>query len=58
MQLSPWKKQKALMYSIYKHRIEHAPELNGTCNMNYCCMNEHVIMYFLDKFKAREAAEL
>ena len=46
------------MYTIYKHRVEHAPELNGLCNLNYCSMNEHILIYFVDQLKNREEAEV
>jgi hypothetical protein len=46
------------MYTIYKHRIEHAPEINGIANLNYCCMNEYVLIYFIDLLKNREEAEV
>ena len=46
------------MYTIYKHRVEHAPELNGLSNLNYCCMNEHILIYFVDQLKNREEAEV
>ena len=55
--IRPWKKFKELLYVIYKHRIEHSPEINGSSNLNYCCMNEHVLIYFVGLLKERKPAE-
>ena len=56
--MMPWKKVKELIFNVYKHRVEHAPEINGISNMNYCCMNEHVLIYFIDQVKERPLAEV
>ena len=53
----PWKKFKILLYKIYDHRVEHAPEINGSSNMNYMCMNEHLLVYFISTLSDREKAE-
>ena len=45
------------MFDIYDHRIKHEPELNGTVNTSYCPLNEHVLMFFVDKYKRRPKAE-
>ena len=46
-----------MIYLIYEHRVEHAPEINGSSNLNYCCMSEHVLVYFIDLLKERQLAE-
>lgn len=56
-QLIPWSKFKVLLFNIYEHRIDNAPELNGGINTNYCSMIEHLIIYFMDKLGRRDMAE-
>ena len=53
----PWFKFKEMMFDVYDHRILHAPELNGSVNTNYCALNEHFLVYFVDQLRKREKAE-
>ena len=55
--LLPWVKFKQLIYSIYEHRIANAHEINGSANMNYCALNEYVLVYFMDLLRDRDKAE-
>ena len=45
------------MFDIYDHRILYSPELNGSVNTNYCSLNEHLIIFFMDLYRKREVAE-
>lgn len=56
-ELMPWVQLKAVMFEVYDHRIKHAPELNGSANANYCTMNEHLLMFFVDEYRRRPKAE-
>lgn len=56
-EMMPWYKFKELIFDIYDHRIHNAPELNGNVNANYCTLNEHLIVFFVDKYKKRLKAE-
>ena len=56
-ELLPWHQFREIMFDIYDHRIKHAAELNGSVNTAYCSMNEHVIMFFVEKYKERQKAE-
>lgn len=52
-----WYKFKELVFDIYDHRILHAPELNGSVNTNYCALNEHLLIFMMDRYKKRAKAE-
>ena len=56
-QLIPWVKFKILLFKIYEHRIENSHEINGAANMNYCCLNEYIMIYFFDLLRDRNLAE-
>jgi hypothetical protein len=56
-ELVPWLKFKQLIYNIYDHRIEHTHEINGSTNMNYCTMQEYILIYFMDQFRDRKQCE-
>jgi len=53
-ELMPWFQFKLIMYDIYDHRIKYSPELGGTCNSNYCTLNESLLMFFVEKCDSRE----
>ena len=42
---------------MYDHRILHAPEINGAINTTYMGMNEHLIIFFMWKYKMRPQVE-
>ena len=56
-ELMPWYLYKEQLLDIYDHRIRNAPELNGSVNTNYCALNEHVLMFFVEKHEKRQVAE-
>jgi len=56
-ELMPWHQLKDCIFDIYDHRIRHAPELNGSVNTNYCTLSEHLLMFYVDKYRRREKAE-
>ena len=47
-----------MMYDIYDHRIYHAPEVNGVINTTYLCLEEYILLFFLEKHKLRRLAEI
>lgn len=53
----PWLQVKDIIFDIYDHRIRNAPEINGSCNTNYCALNEHLLIFFVDKKRSRQKAE-
>jgi hypothetical protein len=57
-ELLEWDYFKSIVFEIYDHRVKFAPELNGAVNSNYVPMNEHVILYFVDKYRVRRKAEV
>mmetsp|Transcript_20352 Transcript_20352/g.31085 ORF Transcript_20352/g.31085 Transcript_20352/m.31085 type:complete len:230 (+) Transcript_20352:339-1028(+) len=56
-ELMPWFQFKDILFDIYDHRIRNSPELNGSVNTNYCSLNEHILLFFLDKYRLRTKAE-
>ena len=56
-ELLPWFKFKNTLFDIYDHRILHSPELNGSVNTNYCSLNEHLLVYYMDHYRTRDKAE-
>jgi len=57
MKLIPWPDFKILLFDIYDHRIFHAPEINGAVNTTYMSLDEHLLVFFLEKYKVRNAVE-
>jgi len=53
LKLQPWGDFKNLLFDIYDHRIQHAPEMNGAINNTYISLDEHLVLYFLEKYKTR-----
>ena len=56
-QLIPWVQFKQLIYGIYSHRIDLAPEWNGLINTNPCSLNDHLLLYFVEMTGSRDLAE-
>jgi len=48
---------KNLIYEIYDHRILHATEINGALNASYMTLDEHLLIFMLEKNKTRAATE-
>lgn len=46
-----------MIYEIYDHRIQHAPEIQGTVNTTYMTLDEHLLVYFLEKNHTRARVE-
>jgi hypothetical protein len=42
---------------IYDHRIEHAPEINGAINTTYMTLDEHMLIFFVEKHRTRPKIE-
>lgn len=55
--LLPWVKFKLLLFAIYDHRVENAHEVNGLANMNYCCLNEYLLVYAMETYKEKGRAK-
>jgi len=45
---------KQLIFNIYDHRIQHSPEISGMVTESYLKMDEHLIIYYLERSKNRE----
>ncbi len=52
-ELMPWCVFKDILFDLYDHRIKFAPELNGAANTSYCSLNEHILMFFVEKYLKR-----
>lgn len=52
-----WADFKQLIYEIYDHRIENAPEINGMINNTYMSMEEHLIVFFTMRYRQRQQVE-
>jgi hypothetical protein len=46
-----------MIYEIYDHRLENAPEINGATNTCMMSMEEHLICFFIGKYKSRNEIE-
>jgi hypothetical protein len=46
----PWNQFKHLLFDIYDHRIENAPEINGAINTTYLALEEHLVLFFVEKY--------
>lgn len=44
-----WKKFKVKLFDIYEHRIKHAMEISGTINTASLTLEEHLLIYFIEK---------
>ena len=51
--LQPWFEFKQVLFEIYDHRIQYAPEINGCVNTTYMGMEEHLVTYFIEKYRMR-----
>ena len=57
MKIISWPDFKSQIYAIYDHRIVNAPEINGAINTTYLTLDEHMLIYFVQKFKVRPKIE-
>lgn len=57
LRLAVWPDFKQLIFEIYDHRIENAPEINGAINNTYMSMEEHMICFFALKYRLRHQIE-
>ena len=57
LRLQVWAEFKTLLFEIYDHRIENAPEINGAVNTNYLSLDEHLIVFFVQKYRTRPQIE-
>jgi hypothetical protein len=49
-----WKKFKLKLFEIYEHRIENAAEISGAINGSYLGLDEHLILYFMEKHRDKQ----
>ena len=52
-----WSSFKAVVYDIYEHRIQNAPEINGVVNTTYLGLDEHLLCYFMMTYGERRLVE-
>ena len=52
-----WSSFKAVVYEIYEHRIQNAPEINGLINTTYLGLDEHLLCFFMMKCGERRLVE-
>ena len=45
-----WSKFKKKLFDIYEHRIENAQEICGAINHSYMALEEHFLIYWLERF--------
>ena len=58
LKILQWVKFKQLLFDIYDHRIEHAWEINGAINNTYVALEEHLILFFLEKHRDKPRAQI
>lgn len=56
--LVKWAEFKQLLFEIYDHRIEYAPEINGAVNNTYLALEEHLIMFFMEKYRDQKRSRV
>ena len=44
---------KQIIFNIYDHRIQHSPEIQGMLSESYLKMDEHLVIYFLERNNGR-----
>ena len=57
IRLPSWLEFKNFITEIYDHRIYHSPEINGTVNTTYLTLEEHLIIFFMQRYRTRQTAE-
>ena len=55
--LMNWAVFKSLIWEIYDHRIANAPEINGAINTTYMTLDEHLLIFLIQKHKTRDDTE-
>jgi hypothetical protein len=55
--LIQWIGVKQMIFEILDHRVKHAEEIDGTINTTYMSLDEHLIIFMLEKHKSRSLAE-
>jgi hypothetical protein len=56
--LMQWVAMKQMLLQILDHRLEHAEEIDSNVNNTYMTMDEHLIIYLLQKHQTRPSTEL
>ena len=57
LKLMTWVTFKSLIWEIYDHRIENAPEINGAINNTYLSLDEHLLVFMMEKHQNRSDTE-
>jgi hypothetical protein len=55
--LSSWSSFKNHIYMIIDHRLQNAAEISGMVNSSHMTFAEHLLVYFVETCRSREAAE-
>lgn len=43
---------------IYEHRISNAAEISGAVNLSYMALEEHLLLYFIEKSKEKKRIKI
>ena len=52
-----WTEFKALIFSVYEHRINFAHEIDSAVNNSYMGLDEHLICFFVQRYRTRDKIE-
>lgn len=55
--LIAWVNFKSAIFEIIDHRIANAEEIDGSVNNTYMSLDEHLVIWMLEKHKTRSATE-
>ena len=53
-----WSKFKKKLFDIYEHRIENAQEIFGAINHSYMALEEHFLIYWLERFNNKPRLQI
>jgi hypothetical protein len=53
-----WSKFKKKLFDIYEHRIENAQEICGAINHSYMALEEHFLIYWLERFNNKPRLQI
>ena len=53
-----WSKFKKKLFDIYEHRIENAQEICGATNHSYMALEEHFLIYWLERFNNKPRLQI
>jgi hypothetical protein len=53
-----WSKFKKKLFDIYEHRIENAQEICGAIKPSYMELEEHFLIYWLERFNNKPRLQI